>query len=105
MAKFNLHLQHGNMPTHNEYWAVAEGEVKVSGQRPGSYPPQFNTSMLPLQALVQLMVMLTVEGWKIMSADKKWQQWIQSLAVPQHGAELSEEDEMHTSNLERAQMN
>ncbi len=77
--KFNLHLQHNNIPSHNEFWMVRGNQVHVKSVCPMNHPSISNHTLTKEEALRQYALMTSeAEGWRLESSDEVWHSFIEA---------------------------
>lgn len=70
---YDVHLQHTQFKSHNEWWLVEGKNVNVLSICPGNHPSISEHTMSCSEAMRQLALMTTgIEGWKVIHSGHNW---------------------------------
>lgn len=79
MAKYNLHLQHKEIASHNEYWTVQGQEIVALSICPENHPSRTTVTMTKAEALRQYALLTSsVENWEMMDSDDTWHNFVEN---------------------------
>lgn len=76
--KYNLKLQHTEVPSHIEYWEVKDGKVEVTSVTPQNFPKYTEGVLFTKQEALRNYALMTSkkEGWKIVDSDDVWHKFV-----------------------------